>query len=96
MLISKAMSNIFHCEKLTFSKLAGKINFLKVNLRKCTSFEEQKDTTYICGNIYFGVTVCSCLSSTKLCPRFILIYFASVIKGFYQSSLENQVDSRDI
>ena len=28
-LISKGMSNIFHWEKQTFSKLAGKVNFLE-------------------------------------------------------------------
>ena len=38
------MSNIYHWEKLTFSKLVGKVNFSEENLKKCASFEEQKGT----------------------------------------------------
>ena len=33
---------------------------------------------------------------TKLCLRFLLICFAQEIKGFYQSSLKNEVDFRGI
>ena len=89
---------IFHWGKLTFSKLAEKQISRNGNLKKCPSFEEQKvlRTRYNRGNVYFGIIVFSCVWSTKLCPRFLLIYFAQEIKGFYQSSLENQVDSRDI
>ena len=65
-------------------------------MKKCTSFEEQKGTRYIRGNVYFGIIVFSCLSSTRLCPRFLLICFAREIKGFYQSSLGNEVDFRGI
>ena len=65
----------------------------KENLKKCTSFEEQKDTRYIRGNLYFGIIVFSCLSSTKLCLQNC---FAREIKGFYQSSLGNEVDFKDI
>ena len=65
-------------------------------MKKCTSFEEQKGTRYIRGNVYFGIIVFSCLSSTRLCPRFLLICFARDIKGFYQSSLGNEVDFRGI
>ena len=36
------MSNIYYWEKLTFSKLVGKVNFSKENLKKSTSFEEEK------------------------------------------------------
>ena len=64
-------------------------------MKKCTSFEEQKVTRYIRGNVYFGI-VFSSLSSTKAFPRFILICFAREIKGFYQSPLGNEVDFRDI
>ena len=35
-------------------------------------------------------------SSTKTCFRFLLICFAHDIKGFYKSSLGNEVDFRDI
>ena len=38
--------------------------------RKCTSFEEQKDTRYIRGNVYFDIIVFSCLWSTKSCLEF--------------------------
>ena len=68
----------------------------KVNLKKCTSFEEEKDTSYIRENFYFGIIIFSCLSSTKSCLRFILNCFIRELKGFYQSSLGNQVDFRDI
>ena len=66
------------------------------NLKKCTTFEEQKGTRYIRGNVYFGIIVFSCLSSTKPCLRFLLICFDREIKGFYQSSLGNEVDFTDI
>ena len=90
------MSNIYYWEKLTFSKLVRKVISQKENLKKCTSFEEQKGTRYIRGNVYFGIIAFSCLSYTKSCLRFLLIYFAREIKGFYQSSLGNDVDFRDI
>ena len=65
-------------------------------MKKCTSFEEKKVTRYIRENVYFDITIFSCLSSTKPCLRFILICFAREIKGFYQSSLRNKVDFREI
>ena len=92
-LISKGMSNTYYREKLTFSKLPFS---RKENLKKCTSFEEQKDARYIWGNVYFGIIVFSCLLSRKPCLRFLLICFACEIKGFYQSSLGNEVDFTNI
>ena len=87
------MSNIYYCEKLMFSKTCWECKFLgKKILRKCASFEEQKGARYIQGNIYFGIIVFSCLSSTKLCLRSTLICFAQEIKGFYQSFIGNEVD----
>ena len=53
-------------------------------------------TRYIQGNLYFGIIVLSCLSSTKPCLGHLLICFAREIKGFYQSPLGNEVDFRDI
>ena len=91
--ISKRISNIYHWEKLTFSKLRFS---LKENLKKCTSFEEQKGARYIWGNVYFGIIVFSCFLSKNPCLRFLLICFAQEIKGFYQSSLGNMVDFTDI
>ena len=69
---------------------------MKENLKKCTNFEEQKGKKHIMGNLYFSIIVFSCLSSAKPCRRFILISFAREIKGFYQSSLGNEVDFRGI
>ena len=66
------------------------------NLKKCTSFEEQKCTRYIQENVHFGIIIFSCLSSTKLCLRFLLNCFVQEKKGFYQSSSGNEVDFRDI
>ena len=92
-ILSKGMSNIYFWEKLTFSKL---LLSRKENLKKYTSFEEQKGTRYIQENIYFGIIVFSCLSSTKPCLRFLLICFSREIKNFCKSSLENDVDFTDI
>ena len=63
---------------------------------KCSSFEEQKGIRHIWGNVYFGIIILSCLSPTKACLGFLLICFAGQIKGFYQSSLGNEVDIIDI
>ena len=77
--------------KVTFSKLRFS---WKENVKKCTSFEEQKGTRYIRRNVYFGIIFFSCLSSTIPCLRFLLICFVREIKHFYQSSLGNEVDER--
>ena len=65
-------------------------------MKKCTSFEKQKGARYIRGKVYFDIIVFSGSSSTKLSLRFLLIWFAREIKGFYQSSLGNEVNFRDI
>ena len=65
-------------------------------MKKCTSFEEEKGTRYVQGNVYFSIIVFSFLLPTKPCLRFILICFTWEIKGFYWSSLENVVDFRDV
>ena len=65
-------------------------------MEKCTSFEEQKGTRYIRENVCFGIIIFSCLSSTKPCLKFLLNCFVWEIKGFYQSSLGNEVDFRGI
>ena len=92
-LISKEISNIYYWEKLTFSKFRFS---RRENLKKFTSFEEQKGTRYIWGKVYFGFIVFSCLSPTNPCLIFLLICLARKIKGFYQSSLGNEVDFTDI
>ena len=88
------MSNIYYWEKLTFSKLVGKVNFSERKFEENVSF--QKGTRYIRWNVYFGIIVFSCLSSTKPCLRFLLICFTREIKGFYQNSLGNEVGFTNI
>ena len=92
-LIWNGMSSIYYWKKLTFSK--HRFSW-KENLKKCTNFEEQKSTNYIRGNLYIGITVFSCLSSTKLCLRFLLNGFVPKTKGFCRSSFGNEVDFKDI
>ena len=84
---------LYYYEKLTFSKLQF---YREENLKKCTTFEEQKGTRYIRGNFSFGIIIFSCLSSTKPCLRFLLICFDQEIEVFYQSSLGNEVDFRNM
>ena len=91
--VSKGMSSIYYSEKLTFSKF---LFSRKENLKKCTSFKELKGTSHIRGNVYFDITVLGFLSSTKACLRFYLICFAREIEGFYQSSIADEFDFRDI
>ena len=95
-LISRGMSNIYYWEKLTFSKLVWKEIYWKENLKKCSSFGKREGTRYIVENVYFGIIVFSCHSSTKLCLIFLLTWFALEIKDFYQSFLRNEADFRDI
>ena len=68
----------------------------KENLKKCTSFDEQKCARYIQKNVYFNIIIFICLSSTKSCLRFLLNCFFWETKGFHQSSLGNEVDFRAI
>ena len=89
-------SNLAIEKNWRFQNLSDKLISRNKNLKKCTSFEEKKGTGYNRANLYFGINVFSCLSSTKPCLRFLLICFVQEIKYFYQSSLENKVDSRDI
>ena len=87
----------FTIEKSWFSQNLPEKNISrKENLKKCTSFEEQKSTRYIWWNVYFGIIVFSCFSSTKPCLRFLLICFARKIKVFYQSYLGNEANLKDL
>ena len=63
-------------------------------MKNSTSFEEQKVVKYIQKNVYFGIIVFSCLSSTKPCFIFLLICFSWEIKGISQRSLGNEIDFR--
>ena len=51
------MSNIYYWEKLTFSKLVGKVNFSERKFEEMhyTSFEEQRDTRYIRENVVLAL-----------------------------------------
>ena len=82
--------DVFTIEKNRYSE-----NLLE-NLKIWISFGEQKGARYIRENIYFGIIIFSCLSSSKACLRFLLNCFVQEIKGFYQSSLRNEVNFRDI
>ena len=65
-------------------------------MKKCTSFEEQKGTRYIRGNLYFGIIIFNCLLSTRPCLRFLLICFVREVKIFYQSSFRNEADFMNV
>ena len=47
-------------------------------------------------NVYFGIIIFNYLLSTRPFLRFLLNCFVREITGFYQSSLGNEVDFRDI
>ena len=90
-LTSKGMLNIYYWEKLTsqnFDFLGGKI------WRNALVLKVQKATRYFPRNVYFGIIVFSCLSSPKLCPRFLLTCFAREIKGFIKVPEEMRMISR--
>ena len=90
------MLNIYYWENLTFSKLVG-INFFGKKIRRnALALKSKKGTKYIRVNVYFDIIVFSCLSSTKLYLRFLLICFAREIKSFYQGFFGNEIDFRDI
>ena len=59
-------------------------------MKKCTTFGEQKGTRYIQEKVYFGIIVFSCLSSTKLCLRFVLIFFDRDIKRLLSEFFRKQ------
>ena len=56
-------------------------------LNKCTSFEEQKDKTYIPGNIYFAMIVFGCLSSKKTVSQISFNLFCSGDKELFSEFL---------
>ena len=57
-------------------------------------FEEQKGTRYIRGNVYFGIIVFSCLSSTKACLRFPLFVLTGRKKVFIRVPKEMRLISQ--
>ena len=87
------MLNIYYWEKLSFPKLVGKVNLSEINFEEMHELWRAKKYKVYSGKRLFWHY---CLSSTKPCLIFILIWFAWEIKGFYQSSLGNEVGFRDI
>ena len=92
------MSNTYYWEKLTLSKLVGIVNFME---RK---FEEMHYVTFKgkkVQGIFGGTFILALLSSAifRLQNHVSDLFwscFAQDIKGFYQSSLGNEVDFGDI
>ena len=76
------------CQK---SKFLGK----KIGINSL-AMKSKNVTKYIREIVCYDLIIFSCLSSTKSCLRFLLSGFVRKIKGFYQSSLGNEVDFRDI
>ena len=82
--------------------LLRKTGILKTSILLERKFEEMhqiwraKKHKVYWGNVYFGIILFSCLSSTQLCLRFLLICFDQEIKGFYQSLSGDEVDFTDI
>ena len=69
------------------NRLIRKTDVLKTTIFSDGKFEEileEQKGSYIRGNVYFGIIVFSCLSSTKSFLRFLLICFNREIKYFYQ------------
>ena len=92
------MSNIYYWEKRSrktgLLKTCQKSKLLRNKIwRNVLALKNKKVYS---GKDYFDIIVFSWLSSIKACLRFLLICFVQEIKGFYQSSLGNEVDFRDI
>ena len=88
------MSSIYYWEKLTFSKLVGKVN---ISERKFEVAFKSKEVQDVFGETFnLALFSWAVVPSTNPCLKFLLICFAPDIKGFYQSSLGNKVDLRDI
>ena len=77
-------------------KTCRKSKFLGKKIRRNALALKSKKVQSISGKVYFGIIIFSCLSSTKLCLRFLLNCFVQEIKGFYQSSIGHEVYFRDI
>ena len=83
--------------KVVFPKTSRKSKSLGNKFWRNPRALKSKKVQGIFGETFiFGIIVFNCLSSTKPCLIFILIWFARETKGFYQSSLGNEVGFRDI
>ena len=78
-------------------KTCRKSEFLRnFFLKKCTSFEEQKRYKVYSGKRLLWHYYLQLSFVYKTLLRFLLNCFVREIKGFYPSSLGNEVDFRDI
>ena len=70
--------------KTDIFKTCWKSKFIKKKIWNALALKSKKIATkYIRENVYFGIIIFSCLSSTKLCLRFLLNCFArEIIKTF--------------
>ena len=79
-----------------FSKLVGKVNFSERKFEEMYKLWRAKMYEVYSGKPFFSIFSFSCLLFTKSCLRILLNCFVREIKGFYQSSLGNEVDFRDM
>ena len=87
----------FCLRKTDFLETYQKSKFLeKKILRNSLDLKSKKGSRYIWKKLSFGITIFSCLSSTKPSLRFFLNCFVQEIKGYYQSSLGNEFDFGNI
>ena len=87
--------NIF-TEKLTFSKLARKVNFSERKFEEMHWLWRAKGYKVYSGIRLFWHYYFQLYFVYKPCLRFLLNCFVREIKGFYKSSFGNEVDFRDI
>ena len=87
------MSNIYYWEKLL--KTCRKSEFVGKKIWWNALALKSKKVPGIFGEVFILALLSSAVFY-KTCLRFLLICFAWEIKGFYQSSLGNEVDFRDI
>ena len=63
--------------------LLGKVNLSERKFEEMHEIWRAKRCKYIWENVYFGIIIFNCLSSTKQCLRFLLNCFVQEIKDFY-------------
>ena len=63
--------------------LLGKVNLSERKFEEMHEIWRAKRCKYIWENVYFGIIIFNCLSSTKQSLRFLLNCFVQEIKGFY-------------
>ena len=90
------MSNIYYWEKLASSKLVGKVNFSESKFKKIHWLWKAKRYKVYSGKRLFWHYYLQLSFIYETVPQISFNCFAREIKGFYQRSLGNEVDFRDI